>query len=118
MDKIQSKSHDKTSDFEKKIMAPMRRNRFLKYLGASTAVSALIIGGCDDDDNNPSMDTPGVDLGSGDIGILNYAYLLEQLEAAFYEMAVSTPYSGITAAETTILTDIRDHEKAHRDFFK
>lgn len=118
MQKIQKDSYSKVSDFERKIMSPMRRGSFLKYLGASTAVSALILTGCNDDDDGPSMNTPGVDLGSGDIGILNYAYLLEQLEAAFYEMAVSMPYSGITAAETSILTDIRDHEKAHRDFFK
>src|ERR1700733_8961557 len=59
-----------------------------------------------------------VDLGSGDTGILNYAYALEQLEAAFYTKVVATPYSGITAAETTILTDIRDHEVTHRDFLK
>jgi hypothetical protein len=118
MNKTLTTSHETGSDFEKKIMSPMRRQRFLKYLGASTALSALIIGGCDDDNDNPSMNTPGVDLGSGDIGILNYAYLLEQLEAAFYDMAVSSPYSGITSTETSILTDIRDHEKAHRDFFK
>lgn len=117
MNKILTPGHKEASDFEKKIMSPMRRARFLKYLGASTAVSALLLTGCDDDDDN-NMGTGGVDLGSGDIGILNYAYLLEQLEAAFYEMAVSMPYSGITATETSILTDIRDHEKAHRDFFK
>lgn len=118
MNKTQIKSHEPISDFEKKIMSPIRRGRFLKYLGATTAVSALIITGCDDNDDAPTMNAAGVDLGSGDIGILNYAYLLEQLEAAFYEMAVSTPYSGITPVETSILTDIRDHEKAHRDFFK
>jgi hypothetical protein len=118
MNKTQQKGHDSVSDFERKIMSPMRRGRFLKYLGASTAVSAIVLSGCDDEDGNPSMNTPGVDLGSGDIGILNYAYLLEQLEAAFYEMAVSMPYSGISSAETSILTDIREHEKAHRDFFK
>lgn len=117
MNKTQTRSHDSISDFEKKIMSPMRRGRFLKYLGASSAVSALIISGCDDDDA-PSMNNMDVDLGSGDIGILNYAYLLEQLEAAFYDMAVATPYSGITSAETSILSDIRDHELAHRDFFK
>lgn len=112
------KSHDAGSDFEKKIMAPMRRGRFLKYIGASAAVSSLILAGCDDDDNSPNMNVPGVDLGSGDTGILNYAYLLEQLEAAFYEMVIASPYSGITPAETSLLTDIRDHEKVHRDFFK
>ena len=105
------------SDLENKIMAPMRRGSFLKYLGVSSAATALLIAGCDDDDN-PSMNTPGVDLGSGDPGILNYAYLLEQLEAAFYVQVLTTPYSGMTTAETTILTDIRNHELAHRDFFK
>ncbi|WP_315822624.1 ferritin-like domain-containing protein [Paraflavitalea speifideaquila] len=60
----------------------------------------------------------GINLGSGDIGILNYAYALEQLEAAFYLQVIMTPFSGITATETALLTDIRDHEVAHREFFK
>ncbi len=107
------------SDFENKIMSPMRRGKFLKYLGASSAATALLVAGCDDDDDDSTdMNTPGVDLGSGDTGILNYAYLLEQLEAAFYVQVITTPYSAMTAAETTILTDIRNHELAHRDFFK
>ena len=58
------------------------------------------------------------DLGSGDIGVLNYAYALEQLEAAFYTQVVKTPYSGITKAELATLTAIRDHEIAHRQFLK
>ena len=58
------------------------------------------------------------DLGAGDIGILNYAYALEQLEAAFYSKVIETPYADITEAETALLTDIRDHEIAHRDFLK
>jgi hypothetical protein len=59
-----------------------------------------------------------VDLGGGDTGILNYAYALEQLEAAFYTQVINTPYAGMTAAERQILSDIRDHEIIHRDFFK
>ena len=58
------------------------------------------------------------DLGSGDTGVLNYAYALEQLEAAFYTQAVKTPYSGISKAELATLTAIRNHEIAHRDFLK
>jgi hypothetical protein len=58
------------------------------------------------------------DLGEGDIGVLNYAYALEQLEAAFYAAVIDSPYSGITADETAWLTDIRDHEVEHRDFLK
>lgn len=58
------------------------------------------------------------DLGEGDIGVLNYAYALEQLEAAFYTQVIKTPYAEITADETAWLTDIRDHEVEHRDFLK
>jgi hypothetical protein len=58
------------------------------------------------------------DLGSGDIGVLNYAYALEQLEAAFYTQVVKTPYSGITKAELATLHAIRDHEIAHREFLR
>jgi hypothetical protein len=58
------------------------------------------------------------DLGSGDIGVLNYAYALEQLEAAFYTQVVKTPYEGMTKGERTTLTAIRDHEVAHRQFLK
>ena len=66
-------------------------------------------------DNDKSK---SVDLGKGDTGILNYAYALEQLEAAFYSQVISTPYSGMDSAERAILTDIRDHEIAHRELFK
>jgi hypothetical protein len=58
------------------------------------------------------------DLGEGDVGVLNYAYALEQLEAAFYTQVLDTPYDGMTEEETSLLTDIRDHEVEHRDFLK
>jgi len=97
----------------------INRRGFLKFTGIFTASAAVLgsasgLTGCkkDNDDND------GVDLGSGDTGVLNYAYALEQLEAAFYIKVISSPYSGISSAETTYLTDIRDHEIAHREFFK
>jgi hypothetical protein len=58
------------------------------------------------------------DLGEGDVGVLNYAYALEQLEAAFYTQVIEIPYEGIAEEETAWLTDIRDHEVEHRDFLK
>jgi len=92
----------------------MHRRNFLKIFGG-TAAAAVVVASCDkDDDDNDT----GIDLGSGDVGILNYAYALEQLEAAFYTQVIATPYTGITAVETEYLTDIRDHEVAHRNFFK
>lgn len=59
-----------------------------------------------------------VDLGGGDFGVLNYAYALEQLEAAFYTQALATPYQGMDRYEHSVLADIRGHEVAHREFFK
>lgn len=99
---------------------PIDRGGFLKYTGAVVATTGLMMAGCKkmkEDDMAPVTDK-GVNLGSGDIGILNYAYALEQLEAAFYMKVMQSPFSGMTAAEGQILSDIRYHEIAHRDFFK
>ena len=63
-------------------------------------------------------ETGVVDLGAGDIGVLNYAYALEQLEAAYYTQVLKTPYKDIAKAELAILRDIQGHEVAHRDFFR
>jgi rubrerythrin len=95
---------------EKKI----HRRKFFKFSSVAVA-SAAFIASCDKDDNND-----GVNLGSGDVGILNYAYALEQLEAAFYTQVVANAAfsTAFTADERSFLTDIRDHEIAHREFFK
>jgi rubrerythrin len=55
---------------------------------------------------------------SSDVDVLNYAYALEQLEAAFYTQVVANPaFASIFAAnEQRILRDVRDHEVTHRDF--
>jgi hypothetical protein len=65
-----------------------------------------------------SSSNGGLDLGSGDVGLLNYAYALEQLEAAFYIKVMANPYTNMPSAEASYLLDIRDHEIAHREFFK
>lgn len=102
--------------------ANMARRSFLRYAGASAAAVAVMSAAASCTKNDPIVIDPGsgggIDIGSGDPGILNYAYALEQLEAAFYLQVVATPYSGISTIETTYLTDIRDHEVLHRDFFK
>lgn len=89
------------------------RRRFLAQTAGLLTIAA-VADSCKKDKDNDG----GIDLGSGDIGILNYAFALEQLEAAFYTQVIASPFSGITATETALLTDIRDHEIAHREFFK
>lgn len=99
----------------------VHRRTFLKYAGITVGASAILLGCKNDEDPDPQpSQNNGVDLGSGDVGILNYAYALEQLEAAFYTMVVANAsFTTIfTTAEQQILTDIRDHEIVHRDFFK
>lgn len=93
------------------------RRRFFK-LGGTAATAAFVIASCSKEDDGGGVATDGIDLGSGDTGILNYAYALEQLEAAFYTQVMTTPYSGMTALEGEYLSDIRYHEIAHREFFK
>ena len=105
----------KTETQEGLMSVGMARRSFLKYAGAGVASVGLLAAGCHKD--HP-ISPSGTDIGSGDIGILNYAYALEQLEAAFYIQVVLTPYSGISDSEKTLLTDIRDHEVCHREFFK
>ncbi len=93
------------------------RRKFLGVVGAGSAAlaTASVLAACGKNNNSSNS---GVNLGSGDVGILNYAYALEQLEAAFYTKVIMSLYSGITPAEQALLTDIRDHEVAHRNFFK
>jgi hypothetical protein len=94
----------------------MARRSFLRYAGAGVASAGLLAAGCHKDHRITL--NGGVDIGSGDIGILNFAYALEQLEAAFYIQVVKTPYSGMSALEMSYMTSIRDHEVLHREFFK
>lgn len=93
------------------------RRTFLKWSGITLAVAAV---GCSDNNSNVGPNPSGtVDLGSGDTGVLNYAYALEQLEAAFYTQVIAGAYfSGAPANEQSILSDIQKHEVIHRDFLK
>lgn len=93
------------------------RRTFLEWAGLTIGVVAL---GCSDGDGDDGGIGPGgeVNLGTGDTGVLNYAYALEQLEAAFYTQVIASFYAGAPANEQAILTDIRNHEVIHRDFLK
>lgn len=91
----------------------INRRSFLQYAGVSAVGVAFVSAGCQKEEK-----FEGFYLGSGDVGLLNYLYVLEQLEAAFYTQLTGSFYSGATEIEKALLSDIRDHEIAHREFFK
>ncbi len=95
----------------------LSRKDFLKYSGAAgAAVATLGLIGCEDDPVD--VDPEAVFLGTGDVGVLNYAYALEQLEAAFYSEVVGSFFGGASDEEKQVLTNVKDHEVAHFKFFQ
>lgn len=104
------------------------RRNFLKISGLGAIGAGLLLVGCnDDDDPIYPIDNkyPGVrnglfDLGGGDLGILTYAYALEQLEADFYTKVVNASNfnSAFSVEQRAVLTDLYNHEVIHREFFK
>ena len=99
-------------------LARLSRRRFLGYAGAATGLIAGLAACTKTSDMGARTGADGVDLGSGDTGILNYAYALEQLEAAFYVKVIMSQYANMPSTEMALISDIRDHEVAHREFFK
>lgn len=111
----------KTTTQEPENGVNMARRSFLRYAGVGLAATSgvMAMASCRKHNDDHDMDHGhNYDIGTGDLSILNYAYALEQLEAAFYIQVAATPYTGITNDELALLTDIRDHEVAHREFFK
>ncbi|MCW3121441.1 MAG: hypothetical protein JWQ38_933 [Flavipsychrobacter sp.] len=88
------------------------RRRFFQLAGG-IAGAGLLLSACHK--TTPNKD---VYIGSGDTALLNYLYILQQLEAAFYTQAFATPYYGLTSSDYDLLKDVRDQEIAHREFFK
>ena len=102
------------------LTAPLQRRSFLHFAGAGMAGAALLAAGCTKDRGlvaPPTMSGVTLDF-KDDFGVLNYAYALEQLEAAFYMQVASAPPAGFSTAERTYFQDIQFHEIAHREFFK
>ena len=102
---------------------PETRREFLRLLGIGGTVVMLpsMFAACDDDDDNGVGPGPGpVSLNlSNELGILNYAYALEQLEAGFYvAVLASAAFPGMSAEQREVLTDLRNHEVIHREFFR
>ena len=91
--------------------ADLSRRRFFQLAGG-VAGAGLLFASCRR--GSPT----DVFVGSGDTGVLNYLYIIQQIEAAFYTQAVTTPYYGLTSSEQALLKELRDQEIAHREFMQ
>ncbi len=102
------------------------RRRFLAFAGAGLLATGTLAQGCKkDDDDDDDVPTPGptgnsLTLTNDDVGILNYAYALEQLEADFYARVVAANNfsTNFAMGEAQLLRDIAAHELAHKEFFR
>nr|GEY48008.1 hypothetical protein [Tanacetum cinerariifolium] len=113
--KILSGPQAPETNLDQPLYTPIKRRSFFMYAGATAGATALVLAGCKKDDEN----SPGVvSLGNGNLSVLNYAYALEQLEAAFYAQVVKTPATDFKAGELAYFTQVAAHEAIHRDFLK
>jgi hypothetical protein len=96
---------------ETEIAGNPSRRRFFQLAGG-IAGAGLLVASCR---RTPPSTTY---VGAGDIGLLNYLYILKQVTVAMYTQAIATPYYGITLSETELQVDLRDQELVHREFLK
>ncbi|CAN5316466.1 ferritin-like domain-containing protein [soil metagenome] len=104
---------------------PADRRSFLKWSGAAGA--SLVLAGCGEDQVGPAAPAPTFDSPRGthflppsgpsnDTEILQFALLLELLEAEFYTLAVD---SGVLSGKVLeVSTNVRDHELDHVAFLQ
>ena len=101
-------------------LARASRRDFFRKTSLGLAGVGVLLTACESDDDiiEPMPGGMAVDLGSGDVGVLNYAYALEQLEAAFYAQVLDGAYyASASADERAVFEALEAHERAHREFF-
>jgi len=108
--------------------AATSRREFLRVLGLAGTIALLpaMAAACDSNSTTePGNGIPGsgnpvlIDFAQGDVAIVQLASVVEQIEADFYSRVVAGfETSNIAASEQAVLTDIRNHELAHRAFLE
>lgn len=93
------------------------RRQFLGIAGVLAGAGLIGLSSCKKDDNQPAYES-GVNLGSGDAGVVNYIYALKQITTAFYQQVVASPAGVFPDKEMTLLKEISAHETAHSRFLQ
>lgn len=88
------------------------RNRFIKSLFWGS--TALYIG-FDACKASPNSGSNG--FGTGDIGLLNFLYVVEQVQSKFYLQWLSKLQPNTNVSFQSFLTDISLHQLAHCEFY-
>lgn len=95
------------------VFSPLPRRSFFKMAAAGTASLAIASSSC-----KIPYEAARYKMGKGDFAVLNLAYALEQMEAAYYTKVTQNWYPGATEMEKDLITDIRNNEIAHREWFQ
>ena len=122
---ITSHPRDHSADQDIHLPAPPSDNARRSFLKAMTGALAAVTTACGTLNITEALAQSGatvaggaIDVGGGDIGILNLTFALEQVEAAFYTLVMERPYRGMTAYERQVLDGIRVNEVSHREFLR
>ena len=96
--------------------AAWRRRTFLRVAGASAASAALVLAGCGKTPPAPAVvvDPNLITLQTGDVGLLNYCFLLKQLETALYKLVLDAYPADFSPDDRALFADLHDHELIHR----
>ena len=112
-------SHDISRRSMYRLAAAMEqtsRKSFLRTAGGSTVAAGLagVLAACGSSKKTSVQSTapgPLAQFGAGDVGILNYALSLEQLEVAFYKAAVAS--GKLTGKNLALFRQLGAEEQRH-----
>ncbi len=93
------------------LMHNVSRRNFLALAGGIAGVG-MLASSC----RRTPPDT--VYVGKGDVALLNFLLIVEEVLAAVYTQANLTAYYGLTKSELDLMADMRDHQYAHKVLLK